>query len=105
MRIITTPWKDSFLELIRQSRRSIKITSPFVKNDICKELISAKKSTTRIELITSFKLMSIYSGSLDIPAIESIINNNGIVKNFSKLHSEIYLFDDSKAIITSGNLT
>jgi hypothetical protein len=105
MRILTTPWKADFLNLVQQSKKSIKITSPFVKNDICTEMISAKASSSRIELITSFKLMSIHSGSLDISALESIIDDNGVVKNFPKLHSKIYLFDDAKAIITSGNLT
>lgn len=105
MKILTTPWKNDFLELVSQSRKSIKITSPFVKNDVCSELISAKKSSSKIVLITSIKLMSIYSGALDISAIENIINNNGTVKNFPRLHSKIYLFDDKKAIITSGNLT
>lgn len=105
MKILTTPWKDYFLELVNQSKKSIKITSPFVKNDICAEMINAKNSSTRIDLITSFKLMSIYSGSLDVSAIETIIDNNGTVMNFPKLHSKIYIFDDEKAIITSGNLT
>jgi len=105
MKILTTPWKDDFLELVSRSKKSIKITSPFVKSNICDELINAKSSTSNIELITSFKLMNIYSGSLDIPAIETIINNKGTVKNFPKLHSKVYLFDDIKAIITSGNLT
>ena len=105
MKILTTPWKDDFLELVHQSKKSIKITSPFVKSNICDELINAKSSSSKVELITSFKLNSIYSGYLDISAIENIIDNNGTVKNFSKLHSKIYLFDDTKAIITSGNLT
>ncbi|HPK08928.1 MAG TPA: phospholipase D-like domain-containing protein [Saprospiraceae bacterium] len=105
MKILTTPWKDDFLELVHQSKKSIKITSPFVKQDICEELINAKNNSSKVELITSFKLMSIYSGSLDISAIENIISNNGTVKNFPKLHSKIYLFDDCKAIISSGNLT
>lgn len=105
MKILTTPWKDDFLELVYQSKKSIKITSPFVKNDICAEMINAKNSSSKIDLITSFKLMTIYSGSLDVSAIESIIDSNGTVKNFPKLHSKIYLFDDVKAIITSGNLT
>lgn len=105
MRILKTPWKDDLLELVHQSKKSIKITSPFVKHDICSELINVKNLSTRIDLITSFKLMSIYTGSLDISAIENIIDNNGIVKNYPKLHSKIYLFDDEKAIITSANLT
>ncbi len=105
MEIIKTPWKSIFLELVNQSAKSIKITSPFVKNDICSELLDAKKSTSKIKLITSFKLNSFYNGSLDIEAIESIIDHGGFVKNYSRLHSKIYIFDDRKAIISSGNLT
>ncbi|MFY8000306.1 MAG: phospholipase D-like domain-containing protein [Candidatus Kapaibacteriota bacterium] len=105
MRILTTPWKADFLDLVHQSKKSIKITSPFVKNDICSEMISAKVSSSKIELITSFKLMNIHSGSLDISALESIIDNNGVVRSVPKLHSKVYIFDDVKAIITSGNLT
>ena len=59
MKILTTPWKADFLELVHQSKKSIKITSPFVKNDVCAEMINAKSSSSKIDLITSFKLMSI----------------------------------------------
>ncbi len=105
MKVLTTPWKNDFLHLVEQSRRSIKITSPFVKNDACLELIKSKRASTKIYLITSFKLMSIYSGALDASAIENIIDNNGTVRNFPRLHSKIYIFDDEKAIVTSANLT
>lgn len=105
MKVLTTPWKYDFLELVSNSRKSIKITSPFVKNDICKEMLNVKNSESKVYLITSFKLMSIYSGALDISAIENILLSDGSVKNFPKLHSKIYLFDDVKAIITSSNMT
>lgn len=105
MKILTTPWKNELLELVSKSKKSIKITSPYVKENVCDEILNAKQKNTKMELITSFKLMSIYSGSLDVSAIEKIIIGNGSVKNFPKLHSKIYLFDDEKVIITSGNLT
>lgn len=105
MKILKTPWKNELMELVSKSKKSIKITSPFVKENICNELILNKKSETLLELVTSFNLMNIYRGSLDLNGLEKIINNNGVVRNFSKLHSKIYLFDDEKAIITSGNLT
>ncbi len=105
MKILTTPWKNDLLELVSQSKKSIKITSPFVKENICREVLSAKQKNVNFELITSFKLNSIHTGSLDLLAIENIINQNGTVKNHPKLHSKIYLFDDEKVIITSGNLT
>jgi hypothetical protein len=103
--VITNPWKKKLLNLVSGSNKSIKITSPYIKEDVCNEVLLAKKSNTKFELITSFKLMNIYSGSIDISAVENIINHNGIVRNFSKLHSKIYLFDDKEVVITSGNLT
>ena len=85
MKILTTPWKNDLLELVANAKHSIKITSPFVKEEICREIIDAKQTESDFELITSFKLMSVYSGSLDLSALEIIISSNGIVKNFSKL--------------------
>jgi phosphatidylserine/phosphatidylglycerophosphate/cardiolipin synthase-like enzyme len=105
MKILTTPWKNEFFELVTNSKKSIKITSPFVKKDIANEMLRIKSKETKIELFTSFKLMNIYSGLLDIDAIQNIIDSDGIVRNYPRLHSKIYIFDDEKAIITSGNLT
>ncbi len=105
MKILTTPWKNDFLELVSEAKHSIKITSPFVKENICRQLVEAKQPDSKFELITSFKLANIYSGSLDLSALDLILLNKGVVKNYSKLHSKVYLFDDTKAIITSGNLT
>lgn len=105
MKILTTPWKNDLLELVAGAKHSIKITSPFVKEEICREIFDAKQSEAAFELVTSFKLMSVYSGSLDLSALEIILSADGTVKNFSKLHSKIYLFDNEKAVITSGNLT
>jgi phosphatidylserine/phosphatidylglycerophosphate/cardiolipin synthase-like enzyme len=105
MEIITNPWKDMFLDLISSSENSIKIATPFIKEDICDDIIKTKQKNSKLELITSFKLINIYLGAVDIKGIEKIIKNNGIVKNFPKLHAKIYIFDDKEAVITSSNLT
>ncbi|WNM20353.1 phospholipase D-like domain-containing protein [Flavobacterium capsici] len=105
MKILTTPWKDQFLELVANAKTSIKITSPFLKEPICSEMLEAKHPDTSLELITSFKLSHTYSGSLDIDALMKISHADGVIKNYSKLHSKIYLFDDKEVIISSGNLT
>lgn len=105
MKILKTPWKKDLLELATGSKQSIKVTSPFVKQNICSELLDAKRPSTKFELITSFKLMNIYSGALDLKAIDTIISKHGVVKTYPRLHSKIYLFDEDIAIITSANLT
>ncbi len=105
MRIFTNPWKKDFLNLVKDAQKSIKITSPFVKENICREVFDIKDKQTTFELITSFKLANVFSGSIDLSGIEYVLDNNGIVKNYPRLHSKLYLFDENKAVITSGNLT
>ncbi|MFA5670021.1 MAG: phospholipase D-like domain-containing protein [Balneolaceae bacterium] len=104
MKLIKTPWRSDFLNLIKDSKNKIRITSPFIKENICDDILSIKKRSSSIELITSFKLINLYSGSLDINGIEKLIDNASNVSNHSKLHSKIYIFDDKKAVITSSNL-
>ena len=77
----------------------------FVKENICKEVFEVKNRSTSFELITTFKLANAHTGSFDIGGIRHILDNNGVVKNYPRLHSKIYLFDDAQAIVTSGNLT
>lgn len=105
MKLLRTPWKTRLLDLVSQAKQSVRITSPYVKANICQEIIEAKSNDAKLELITSFQLPRIHNGSLDLAGIEHILNNNGIVKNHSRLHSKIYIFDNDKAIVTSSNLT
>lgn len=105
MKIIKTPWKNELMQLVSDAKESIKITSPFVKESVCAELLQHKKKNSSLELITSFKLMNIYNGSVDLNGLEHILKSKGVVKNFSRLHAKIYLFDEKQAIVTSSNLT
>lgn len=105
MKLLKSPWKIDFLDLVKNAKQSIKMTSPFIKENICDEIISIKNEKTRINLITSFKILNLYSGSLDINGVEKLMNIDSTIKNYSRLHSKIYIFDNKRAIISSGNLT
>lgn len=105
MKLIKSPWHDLFCELVTSSKKSIKITSPYIKGNIVSNLCESKNSTVEVSLITSFKLMNFYTGASDLNALEIVLNHNGTVSNYQRLHSKIYIFDDTTAIISSGNLT
>ncbi|MCB0515725.1 MAG: phospholipase D-like domain-containing protein [Chitinophagales bacterium] len=105
MEVIKNPWKERLMTLIKESEKSIQITSPFVKENICREIFELKNKGVSFELITSFNLSNAYNGALDLSGLDLIIQNKGIIKNYPKLHSKIYIFDSKRAIITSGNLT
>jgi len=105
MKLIKNPWYKLFYSLISSSKKSIKITSPFIKYAIVDHLLNSKLSNKRLSIITSFKLMNFYLKESDLTALEMILKKKGEVKNFQKLHSKIYIFDEKSAIITSSNLT
>lgn len=105
MKIITTPWKNELLELVSTAKKSIKIITPFIKENVCQELLSSKQSQAKFELITSFKFSHFCSGKSDLSAFDIITAANGKIKINPRIHSNIYLFDDKKAIISSANLS
>jgi len=50
-------------------------------------------------------LRDYHSNISDLEAIRQTLQNGGRVFNCSNLHAKIYLFDESRCIITSANLT
>ena len=56
-------------------------------------------------VITSSNISNFLNGSLDVKAIQTLLNNNVSVRNYQNLHAKIYLFDREKVLITSANLT
>lgn len=103
--LIKSPWEDLFFDLVEQTEEKLRITSPFIKSKPVEKMISIKTKDVSIEYITSFKLMNFYRKSSDFEALNSILENSGIIKNYQPLHSKVYIFDQKQAIITSGNLT
>lgn len=105
MKIITTPWKNELLELVSNAKKSIKIITPFIKENVCQEILLKKQSQTKIEIITSFKFSYFCSGQSDLTAIDKITSVNGKVKIHPRLNANIYIFDDKKVVVSSGDLT
>ena len=103
--LIKSPWENVLLDLVEQTEESLRITSPYIKSKPVEKIISSKGDDVSIECITSFKLMNYYRKSSDLKALNTILDNNGIVRNHQPLHSKIYVFDETQAIVTSGNLT
>ena len=103
--VIKSPWEARFFDLVKSSVNSIKIAAPFIKQNTCEKLLATKPEACRIELVTSFVVKNIHSGALDLGALERVLNSNGTIRSFPRLHAKIYVFDDKQVVITSGNLT
>jgi hypothetical protein len=105
VRGVTGPWEELLVDCVNRSRDVIRIASPFIKADAAKKLVAAKPSKVQLKYMNAFKLQYFYSGASDLSALTAILDAGGAVRNLQRLHSKMYIFDDSKAIITSANLT
>lgn len=102
---VVGPCFDLLLDSVRNSRETIRIASPFVKEGVARDLVQAKPSNVRLEYLNSFKLKYFYSGSSDLSAIETLFQIGGEVRSLHSLHAKLYVFDATQALVTSANLT
>ncbi len=105
LEILNKAHGENFFKCVKKSEVSIKLCSPFVKQNTVDEIYENKKNHTQLSLITNINLMNFYKKSSDISALQTINANKGFVYNFQRLHAKIYIFDDQYSIITSANLT
>lgn len=102
--IIKSPWENSFLELIRQSKERIYLSSPFIKRQTAETIVKNINGNPVVKYIHSFKLANFHRGVSDLEALK-IFNENSIKqKSIHNIHAKFFIFDN-KAVITSANLT
>ena len=104
MRILQTPFKDEFKELINGAKSRLYISSPFIKTNMANMVVDTLKKGVECRVLTKFTLHNLRYNSLDIKAVESFSNNGFEVKSLDNLHAKIFVIDD-KAIVGSSNLT
>lgn len=105
VKILNGAFYDEFMNLVESATNEIKLCAPFIKTGIVNDIFKYKKQDVNIKTITNIKLMSFYRKVLDIDALSKILLSNGKLYNYPTLHAKIYIFDNNRLIITSGNLT
>lgn len=103
--IINEPMENIFYNLIAESKRTVKLCAPYIKENVMKNIYKYIKSRVRIDILTNFSLPNFYYGSSDIEAFKYPISYNDNIYNYQLLHAKLYIFDDKYSIITSANLT
>jgi len=105
IKMIKDDMDNTFFDLIESASKNIKLCAPFVKRDVAQKILKQKKKSSKLSLITNCNLNYFHKKSSDIEALELIIKGSGNIANCQNLHAKFYIFDDSKIIITSANLT
>lgn len=96
---------DTIADLISGARREIKIISPFMGKRTCRMLHDAIDPAVKLRVITRFYREDFILGVSSLEGLSHLLNSGADIYALKHLHTKLYIFDDSHAIITSANFT
>ncbi len=106
---IISPFEESFIEYIAETKQELFICSPYVDAEgigVLKTSVSPLKDI-KVKLITDLTVNNILNNGVDL---RSLIELSRSVKDLEvsscgRLHAKVYIVDNSSVIITSANIT
>lgn len=115
MQYIQPPWINYFFSKVQVVKRSLYLSSPYIKNTIASFLYEILRSkpdlNLSIKILTRIKIQDLIEGASDLEAFEKLLEIDKLpgikaeVRCISNLHAKVYIFDEDSAIVTSSNLT
>lgn len=101
-RLVDEGWISEFEEALRIDSSNLKIICPFIKSQAISCLLEFNPN---IRVITRYKLEDFALGVSDIAALQILLRHGASIRGIRNLHSKLYIFGQSRAIVTSANLT
>lgn len=102
--IITTPTGTWLHDQVAACRSRLVVASPYVGSTFPKLLLSKLRSVSSV-LITRTTLRDFAVGSSDLAAVCQTASLGTEVRSLPRLHAKVFVFDGSRALVTSANAT
>lgn len=112
IRLIRSPWTETFRLLASTVQDDLLLVSPFVKIRSTEQVLSQIQQRgidkeVRVRLVTNLRPESALNGSMDL---EALLELSRCLPKFElthlpSLHAKVYVADESMAAVTSANLT
>jgi PLD-like domain len=103
-RLTQSGWSTALEEGLKADRSTVCVISPFIKRRAAERLLE-QGTPTDLRVVTRFKLADFAEGVSDCSALRLLLSHGARVRGVRRLHSKLYLFGSSRAIVTSANLT
>ncbi|HJV26311.1 MAG TPA: phospholipase D family protein [Aromatoleum sp.] len=103
IRLVDSGWDSELTDALRADASQLRIICPFIKAGALDRLLA--ECPKSILVITRFNLADFAEGVSDLAALRSLVRAGAHVRGIRNLHAKLYLFGDSRAIVTSANLT
>lgn len=104
-------WHKSLVSIFQSANIELTISSPYISTGGAEFLLNniSEKFTKEgyLRFITDLSPRNIYQGSTEPKSFKLLFNSLNSVQIFHlpRLHAKVYISDEERAIITSGNLT
>ncbi len=105
IKIVTDEHYPLISSLFEESTESIRIISPFLSRKMAVLLCKAARKGVDCCFITRFYLQDFLDGSNSLEGLQDMKDAGVNVYALIGLHTKLYLFDDSDAIVGSANFT
>lgn len=106
IQLLTTNHYESILDAFDSVREEMKLISPFLTLSMAEKLCRIKQDKrAACTFITRFYLEDMIQKSNSLDALELLLQNNIKVYALKRLHTKLYLFDKTNAILGSANFT
>ena len=104
-------WKTNLYDVFQSVENELTVSSPYISDIGAKFLLDNVSKGFRengvLRFVTDLSPINIWQGSTNPNSFKLLFNSvNSIhVFHLPRLHAKVYVSDDKKAIVTSGNLT
>lgn len=108
--MVPSPWANQFEALLRASRSSVVICSPYIGRGPCDRMVrclTRSGSPPTVHLLTDLSTDNLLSGATDAAALLTVVESlpSVFVRYLPRLHAKVYVRDEAEALVTSGNMT
>ncbi len=110
--LLRGPWKAHLSELLSLPRDFLLIASPFITHPVARwvsERVTEGPSGGRLRILclTNLRVESVLAGSLELEGLLQLGRSFSGFHPFHlpSLHAKVFVADQARAIVTSGNLT
>lgn len=102
--LIDTGWSNVLVDAIQHDHSAVRLVCPFIKQGAVERLLMNVQPGS-LQVITRFNLSDFAEGVSDLGALRLLLDHQAAIRGIKNLHAKLYLFGDSRAIVTSANLT
>ncbi len=109
--LLRSPWNARFDGLLTQANRSLVLCSPFIGRSPCEKirqyLLRDGARPIEVLILTDLSRENMLLGGTDVAAISDLVASvpQTAVRFLPSLHAKVYVADEARAIVTSGNMT